>query len=130
MIQQFYTVNLCCFALLIVQKAYALCRLKRKTDENTGPDIPSETNVNGMLPELSIIQATSLMNMEVDNSSTGIVFNMDGLANMVTLGGEPSHHASISASDFGNYQVEEPTPEVKMSICILLPAFTASVVNM
>ena len=130
MIQQFYTVNLCCFVLLIVQKAYVLCRLKRKTDENTGPDIPPETNVNGMLPELSIIQATSLMNMEVDNSSTGIVFNMDGLANMVTLGGEPSHHASISASNIGNYRVEEPTPEVKMSICILLPAFTASVVNM
>ncbi|RVW32591.1 Protein NTM1-like 9 [Vitis vinifera] len=99
-------------ASLPANKAYALCRLKRKTDENTGPDIPSETNVNGMLPELSIIQATSLMNMEVDNSSTGIVFNLDGLANMVTLGGEPSHHASISASDFGNYQVEEPTPEM------------------
>ncbi|CBI38740.3 unnamed protein product, partial [Vitis vinifera] len=98
-------------ASLPANKAYVLCRLKRKTDENTGPDIPPETNVNGMLPELSIIQATSLMNMEVDNSSTGIVFNMDGLANMVTLGGEPSHHASISASNIGNYQVEEPTPE-------------------
>ena len=48
---------LCFFCLLIVQKAYSLCRLKRKTDANAGPDFPPEPNSNGMLPESSIVQA-------------------------------------------------------------------------
>ena len=40
-----------------MQKAYSLCRLKRKTDANAGPDFPPEPNSNGMLPESSIVQA-------------------------------------------------------------------------
>ena len=64
-----YTVNLCCSVFQIVQRAYVLCRLKRKTDENTGSDIPTpdeavaggfspEINFNGVLSELPIIQET------------------------------------------------------------------------
>ena len=64
-----YTVNLCCSVFHIVQRAYVLCRLKRKTDENTGSDIPTpdeavaggfspENNFNGVFSELPIIQET------------------------------------------------------------------------
>ena len=60
-----YTVNLCSSVFQIVQRAYVLCRLKRKT----GSDIPTpdeavaggfspEINFNGVLSELPIIQET------------------------------------------------------------------------
>ena len=59
----------------IVQKAYVLCHLMKKTDKNTGSDIsvPGEAvagglspgiSVNGLLSELPIIQENSLMDTE------------------------------------------------------------------
>ena len=122
-----YTVNLCCFVFQIVQRAYVLCRLKRKKDKKTGSYIPTpdeavaggfspEMNYNDVLSELSIIQETWLMNMEFDNSSTGTGIHLNGPANNMTLDAGPSHHFSDIASDIRNYQVEEMTSDVRMSI--------------
>ena len=58
------------------------------------------------------------MNMEVDNSFTGSGILQNGLANNMTLGAGPSHYASNIASNTRNYQVEDMTLEVRMSICV------------
>ena len=62
---------LCCFVFEIVQKAYVLCHLKKKPEENTGSsDIPVHgeavaggfspgISFNGLLSELPIIQENS-----------------------------------------------------------------------
>ena len=129
--------NLCCFVFQIVQRAYVLCRLKRKTDENTGSDIPipdeavagalsPEINFNGLLSELPIIHETWLVNMEVDNSFTGGGILQNGLANNMTLGAGPSHHASNVASNTRNYQVEDMALEVRMSICVFVCVLCSS----
>ena len=57
------------------------------------------------------------MEMEVDNSFTGAVFNLDLLANMEPLAGERSYQASNIVSDSGYYPLEELMPEVRMRVC-------------
>ena len=46
------------------------------------------------LSELPIVQETWLMNMELDNASTGTGIHQNCLANNMTLGAGPSHHSS------------------------------------
>ena len=101
-----------------MQRAYVLCHLMKKTDENTGPD---EAVAGGFSPGINFMvcylnclsfKKLSLMNMEFDNSSTG---SGNGLANNMTLGAGLSHHASDIVSDIGNYQVEEMILDVRIS---------------
>ncbi|KAL6322238.1 hypothetical protein AAG906_005196 [Vitis piasezkii] len=75
-------------ASLPANRAYVLCRLKRKTDENTESNIPTP---------------------DEDVAGTGI--HPNGPANNRTLGAGPSHHSSDIASDIRNYQIEEMTSE-------------------
>ncbi|XP_010661526.1 NAC domain-containing protein 62 isoform X2 [Vitis vinifera] len=83
---------------LPANRAYVLCRLKRKTDENTGSDIP--------IPDEAVAGALS---PEINFNGSGILQN--GLANNMTLGAGPSHYASNIASNTRNYQVEDMTLE-------------------
>ena len=128
-----YTLKSWCSVFQIVQRAYVLCRLKRKTDENTESDIPTpdedvaggfspEINFNGVLSELPIIQETWLINVELDNSSTGTGIHPNGPANNMILGAGPSHHSSDIAYDIRNYQIEEMT-SVRMSFYFLFFIF-------
>ncbi|KAJ9680982.1 hypothetical protein PVL29_020076 [Vitis rotundifolia] len=71
---------------LPANRAYVLCRLKRKTDENTESDIPTP-----------------------DEAVAGTGIHPYAPANNMTLGAGPSHHFSDIASDIRNYQVEEMT---------------------
>ncbi|XP_034708698.1 protein NTM1-like 9 isoform X2 [Vitis riparia] len=86
-------------AALPAKRPYVLCRLKRKTDENTGSDIP--------IPDEAV-------------AGTGI--HLSGQANNKTLGAGPSHHSS----NVGNSQVEEMTLDEYPQLQGLLNDFTST----
>ena len=71
--------NLCCFVLQIVQKTYVLCRLKT----NRVWFSPTNNNLNGMLAKLPSNQETWRMNMDIDDSSTGTGFHLNGPPNIM-----------------------------------------------
>ena len=109
---EIYTANLCCFILRLVQETYVLCRLKNETGSGSAP----QTNLNGMLPNPPSNQQTWLMNMDVDDSSTGTGIHLHGPPNIMTSGADRGQYAPNFVCDIGNYQVDDKNPEVRLSI--------------
>lgn len=106
-----YTGNLCCFVFQIVQKAYVLCHLKKKTDENTGSDIPvPDEDVAGGFPFSGF---SSQLPISQENPGTGLPSNM-------AFGVGPSILVSNIPSYIRNYEEEEMLLDVRMGSCIFV----------
>ncbi|XP_034708605.1 NAC domain-containing protein 89-like [Vitis riparia] len=93
-------------------ETYVVCRLKRET----GSGFPPQTNLNGMLPNPSSNQQTWLMNMDVDDSSTGTGIHLNPPPNSMTSGADWSHYAINIASDPRNYLPNDMTPDDDLAI--------------